>query len=636
MADQYETPETGTGDAAESVAEAGASAATGPYFTELFLTSASPPPDNTGTFVPRNTPGNVGVCLSGGGSRAFSAGIGQLQALQTLQANGSSLLSQTRALSTVSGGGWIGIPFVFLPSTVSDSAFLGTYVQPASLTYDGLGNLPAQGIANHITSGFSIADLAVQALFLYEEHDVPSSELWQVLMGKTFLHPYGLFAHGNDYLPTQFFSYDAASLDEIRSNNPGLADENADLVAQVAGQQRPYLISLSSLSVSVGAQQALLAPVHSTPFIAGVLSSPPGAVDANGRPVGGGAVSAFAFDSDPIPPTNSLARIIQSRQWSLTDALGTSSAAFAETLIDQLTAWHRSPTRFAAALRLHGPAAVQKIARGPEEAARLHAKVEAAIAASPAGPVAQSDLHQSLRELACLQSIVPKYQYWSPVNPPVADTVAESEFADGGSLENTGVASMLSYADIGNVIAFLNVQTALIRDDQGNVVVDDCLPPLFGYQPYVEGTGYVPYAGTANPGQPVFQYNQVFDSSSFNALLQGLWNASRNATAAAIYSQTLTTLKNSWFNVAGGATVTVVWVYLNYARNWHDAISEWEVRGVVDLEYSVYSFPNYHTLRTDLTATQINLLSNLSSWMVQDPANSAVFTALYTDGQEAG
>ena len=633
MVDRREPPQTDIGDAVQTDVRAEASAASGPYFTKLFLTSTNPSPDNTGTFVPRNTPGNVGVCLSGGGSRAFSSGIGQLQALEALQANGSSLLNQTRALSTVSGGGWIGIPFVFLPSTVSDSDFLGTYVEPANLTYDGLGNLPAEGIANYITSGFSIADLAVQALLLYDYYDVPSSELWQVLMGETFLQPYGLYVPGTDYLPTQFFSYNAGSLAEIQESNPGLA--KVDLVAQVTGQQRPYLISLSSLSVSVGSQQALLAPVHSTPFIAGVLSTPPGAIDTNNRPVGGGAVWSFAFDSDPIPSTNTLTKIIQSSQWSLTDALGTSSAAFAQTLIDQMTVWHKSPTRFAAALRRHGPKAVQKLARGPEEAARLHAKLETAIAASPAGPLAESDLHQSLRELAILQSIVPKYQYWSPVNPPTTDPVTASEFADGGSLENTGLASMLSYADIDNVIAFLNVETPLSQDDQGNIVVDDCLPPLFGYQPYVEGIGYVPYAGATNPGQPVFQYNQVFASADFNALLQGLWNASNNATAASIFSQTLTTLENSWFNVAGGATVTLVWVYLNYANNWYNAISDGYVQDAVDYEYEIYDFPNYNTLNTDLSATQINLLSNFSSWMVQDPDNSAVFTALYTGAQKA-
>ena len=632
MTDGQEPQTTGLSDAKKTVAEAGESAATGPYFTELFLTSASPSPDNTGTFVPRSTPGNVGVCLSGGGSRAFSAGIGQLQALETLQANGASLLSQTRALSTVSGGGWIGIPFVFLPASVSDSDFLGTYVAQADLTLDGLGDLPAQGIAQYITSGFTLADLSVQALLLYDAYDVPSSELWQVLMGETFLQPYGLYVPGTDCLPTQFFSYDAASLAPIQGSNPGLANETVDLVAQAAGQQRPYLISLSSLSVSVGSQQALLAHVHSTPFVTGVLSTPPGAVDVNGRAVGGGAVWAFAFDSDPIPPTNSLTRIIQSSQWSLTDALGTSSAAFAEFLIQHMTLWHKSPTRFAAALRLHGPKAVEKLARGPEDAARLHAKLEAAIAAAPAGPLAASDLHQSLRQLAVLESIVPKYQYWSPANPPITDKVAESEFADGGSLENSGVASMLSYADIDNVIEFLNTESALSQDDYGTIVVDDCLPPLFGYQPYVEGTGYVLYAGATNPSQPVYQYNQVFESADFAALLEGLWNASNNATTAAVFPQKLTTLKNKWFNVAGGTTVTVVWAYLNYASNWYNAISDRYVRYAVDYEYEVYDFPGYNTLNTGLSATQINLLSNFSAWMVQDPDNSAVFTALYSDG----
>ncbi|WP_420139840.1 hypothetical protein [Sphingomonas sp.] len=629
MAAVGENQQSGAGEIKGTDVVPGEYTATGPYFTELFLTGSSAAPDDTGSFVPRQTPGNVGICLSGGGSRAFSAGIGQLQALQALQANGSSLLNQTRALSTVSGGGWIGIPFIFLPDRFSDSDFLGAYVEPANLTVDGLGNLPPNGIAGQITSGFSLAALAVQALLLYDHYGVPSSELWQVLMGETFLQPYGLYVPGIDQLPTQFFSYDATSLARIRGDNPGLANENADLVASVSGQQRPYLISLCSLSVSVGSQQALLAPVHSTPFITGILASPPGAIDVNNRAVGGGAVSSFAFDSDPIPPTNSLTRIIQSSQWSLTDALGTSSAAFAETLIEHMKLWAGSPARFAAALRLHGPRAIEKVARGPEERAQLHAKVDAAIAASPAGPLAASDLHQSLRDLAILQSIVPKYQYWSPVNPPVAERVAESEFADGGSLENSGVASILSYADIDNVIAFLNVETLLRLDSAGTIVVDDCLPPLFGYQPYVEGQGYALYEGAIDPPQPVFQFNQVFSSSDFQPLLEGLWNASKNGTAAPIFAQTLTTVDNRWFNVAAGKTVTLVWTYLAYASSWFDSISDNWVRGLVDVEQDVYGFPNYDTFNTELSATQVNLLSNLTSWSVR--ANAPTFQALYGD-----
>src|ERR1700727_600233 len=76
--------------------------------------------------VPPPTPGNVGVCLSGGGSRALTAGMGQLRALNKITANGQSLLAQAKALSTVSGGSWLGVPFIYLPpGSSSDAAYLG-------------------------------------------------------------------------------------------------------------------------------------------------------------------------------------------------------------------------------------------------------------------------------------------------------------------------------------------------------------------------------------------------------------------------------------------------------------------------------------------------------------------------------
>src|SRR5580700_11294480 len=80
--------------------------------------------------TPPATPGNVGVCLSGGGSRALTAGMGQLRALTKLvAANGQSLLAQVKALSTVSGGSWIGVPFIYLPpGSPSDAAYLGPWI----------------------------------------------------------------------------------------------------------------------------------------------------------------------------------------------------------------------------------------------------------------------------------------------------------------------------------------------------------------------------------------------------------------------------------------------------------------------------------------------------------------------------
>src|SRR4051794_36274804 len=80
--------------------------------------------------------GNIGVSLSGGGSRALCAGMGQLRALRKLTVNGQPLLAQVTALSVVSGGAWLGVPYVYLPpGAPSDTAYLGPWIEnQAALT----------------------------------------------------------------------------------------------------------------------------------------------------------------------------------------------------------------------------------------------------------------------------------------------------------------------------------------------------------------------------------------------------------------------------------------------------------------------------------------------------------------------
>jgi hypothetical protein len=607
-------------------------------FTNVFPTNSNPSPLNTGTFTGRpatQTPGNVAVCISGGGSRSFAAGIGQLQALEAVQANGASLLSQVRAILTISGGGWIGIPFTFLPASVSDTAFLGAYTSPGNLSYATIGDLPPQGIAQQITQSFSIASLALQAVLLY--HDgVPTSILWQVLMGKTFLEPYGLYEYvEGSGEPATLFSDNSASLATyVTGPNPDLATETASLVAQVAGQQRPYLVSMSGMTVNVTGQSTkLLVPVQSTPFATGIFPTPPGASDANGWAVGGGAVSSFAFNSTPISTSGNLIEANQSRQWSLMDILGTSSAAFAQTLIEQIRDWAAHPAKFAAALAIHAPNAVKKLTHNPAQQALLLSTVDSTIKAlrSPVAVLgATPGLYATVTELGSLQSIVPSYDYWSPVKPPLGENVAPTYFADGGSLENSGVASALSYEDIDTMIAFLNTSTALSLSwlHPEDVVLDDSVPPLFGYQPYDTLEGYQTYAGNSGYKYPVFQYNQVFSSSDFAALQQGLWSASQSG-GPAVFAQTLTTVANPWFGVPSGKKVTVLWVYLNYSSAWFEALNK-DLHLTVDWEYSVNSFPNYSTFSTELTATQINLLSNLTAWVIQESSSASAFTSLFT------
>ena len=173
--------------------------------------------------TPPPTPGNVAVCLSGGGSRAMTAGMGQLRALKHLQLNGKSLLDQTRALSTVSGGSWIGQTFSYLDNATTDDALLNRYVEdpgrlvarstPGHTLSETLSELPEGNLGRCIgTRMFSPVGLAVSAYLLWRFFDVPKDMLWQTLVGSNLLKPYGLYTPSRDKAPDSLFSFDKPTL----------------------------------------------------------------------------------------------------------------------------------------------------------------------------------------------------------------------------------------------------------------------------------------------------------------------------------------------------------------------------------------------------------------------------------------
>ena len=185
--------------------------------------------------APPATPGNVGVSLSGGGSRALTAGMGQLRALNKLTVNGQSLLAQVKALSTVSGGSWLGVPFIYLPpGSPSDAAYLGPWIdQQSTLTLAMLAQLPAGNAGVPISSPlFAPELLAVQALLLHAVLRVPPDMLWQTIIGLNILADYGLYAPTIHLTPTDTFSFDEAAVATQVTNpnlNPTIAGEPIDL-----------------------------------------------------------------------------------------------------------------------------------------------------------------------------------------------------------------------------------------------------------------------------------------------------------------------------------------------------------------------------------------------------------------------
>ena len=252
--------------------------------------------------------------------------------------------------------------------------------------------------------------------------------------------------------------------------------------------------------------------------------------------------------------------------------------------------------------------------------------------------------------------LVPEYLYWPVKEAKPDSSIKTNRFADGGNLENTGVASLLSYQDIDNVIAFVNTSTPMtagdkgVLDENGNeipgtrIVVDSQVPPLFGYQPYDEDVGYQLYSASDNPKSPDFKFNQVFEASAFSEFLINMWQNSGNAEQSgsnqhpAICKQSLLVLENTWFGVKarGGpddakGKINIVWYYNNAARDWYEGLNEevQQLLGDFDNPSSFNSFPHYSTISSHLTKTEINLLANFTAWSVADPSNSEVFTGLF-------
>lgn len=623
--------------------------------------TTTPPLSVTQLYSPQPAPpGSVGVCLSGGGSRALTAGMGELQALSYLTVNGSSMLGQVKALSTVSGGSWLGVPFTFLPNNgPTDSSFLGAYnLNIGSATLADLGSLPAGNAATPITDTlipFLPVLWALEAYLLYAVLEVPEDMLWQTIIGLLILDPQNLYRPGADLLPTDLFSYDSQTLSaDVTGPNPPLANDPAFRVASAGTRTpRPFLVCNMSMFLNEpNTKVKSLAPVQATPFITGIMGSP-GGTDQNGLQPGGGGVTSFAFNSDLTAVSGTSVTVSQTRQWSLTDITGTSSAFFAEILQDQIAQWEQDPKEFFATLLDWSEEILAWIEKHlPSDKGELVKQFVIKNAALASVPLVSAESFSF--SFPDLQDIIPQYNYWPVANPTIVSNPQPTGFADGGSLENCGINALLAYSDISSLISFVNSEQPLAMGDYGVqdgtgfvpntcIIVDDAIPPLFGYQPYGYGTidecnkGYVLYAGAkcVDDDNAAYSVNQVFESSAFPTLLQGLWNAANNGgsnAAPAIWAQSLTVLANNWFGIKGGNQVTVVWCYLNYAQAWANQFTNTDVINFIATDKTQNSFPNYSTVfGTSLSPAQVNLMSNLAAWAVVTAENAShTFSNLFT------
>jgi hypothetical protein len=208
-------------------------------------------------------------------------------------------------------------------------------------------------------------------------------------------------------------------------------------------------------------------------------------------------------------------------------------------------------------------------------------------------------------EVDCL---VPRYPYW-----PVANPVQQEEllywFADGGSLENSGICSLLARR-VPRIISFINSQTPLQASPGAPITVDSTVQLLFGIEPDAPSVSltesYVASAPNATP-----DFVQVFESARYYDLVNGLTDANINNGGAAMFTQTLKVLTNANFDIPGGGEVTILWVYNTIAKNWMDLLTP-DVQSAVG---ALSHFPNYLTIeQLGLDPIEVNALAELSFW----------------------
>jgi len=498
---------------------------------------------------------SVGVCFSGGGSRSLSATMGQMRGLKYL-----GLLDHVSCISSVSGGTWASAIFTYLPKEYDDDDFLGLAVtNPHDLTLLNWNPKHPEYALDYLSPNnlgrvpptLGIFSDLAEILKLKNKYNYPNDYLWQGLVGNFILQPWKLWNPDQNGFPSQYYSYFSSYLGRKGS----ILDRNKQLSAKqffCVQRQRPFYIMNGSMISNPPTAGSQLLHFESTGVWLGVPPYFP-KMGPQGRDIGGGVLEPFAMGSQFIAdlPSSYASVSVPQRPFSLSDMVSISSAAPAQDIQ----------------------------ARFPE-----------------------------------LDSLIPKYDYW-PVKGRNSNRVYKYDFADAGSLEDTGITSLLNRG-VPNIIAFVNTMTPLTREDSGEIVIDSQIYLLFGKKPSAASLRHKELHRQDVPNNDV-GYTQVFANKYYDELAQGLWAAnSAPYYGPAMYMQTLPVLPNANFGIKGNYDVRVLWVSNTWVHAWYELLSL-EVGTFAGGEKELAGFPNYGTIsHLKLSPRQVNLLAQLSCWNV--------------------
>ena len=554
----------------------------------------------------------LGICLSGGGSRALTCALGQLSALSAMTLpTGQPILSPSQYLSVVSGGSWAGVLYTFLPQTingvnVSDADFLIQPVPPQSLTKGNSANNQPGNVSymgpycmGTTPQRFSLANIGVFLYMLwchsFFDYEVLWSWFWSAGTGEMVLKPFGLYSATYDssgpfVQPSLMFSL---STDEVLNNITKFNPQLHPAEFYLARDGRPSLIVNFNLLEDYHHPNPVQIPVQATPSSTSVWGHSP-----DGKVKGGGGVESFGFTSTlKGPGMNGTASTSTVRNYSLCDIAGCSSAFFAAFLLEYVRK------------------GIDHIVSDFEDYLVNDLGWDRGWA-DWAGGWIKTAVSGWADEAA--DKVIPIYNYW-----PAGDISTSSNnvlgFSDGGDFDNSGILGLLAQTNANKIIAFENTDIVL-GGTAKDPTLDYTLGWLFGYGG--NGPGDLTYVQVFNDSNP------LYPGGAYAALKTGLYEASCGGgstpgkSTAAYLQKGLVTIDNPVANISAGRVVDVLWVYNNPVSDWQNAITDPGIKAdlakATDPTSPLWNFPSYNTFEQFyLDAEAVNMLAQLSAWNVQ-------------------
>jgi Patatin-like phospholipase len=290
---------------------------------------------------------DVGVALSGGGTRSASASIGQLRAL-----NRNGWLSHVRYVTAVSGGSWAAVPFTFYPGSLDDLLGAGGALDPKTVqtvpagllaervVNSKLGHVGLHEVPSFLSDSIGGVDIgqyrrillmARSAIRRIRKREVSEpdrqNKTYAHLLGQLFLDR--LVPDGNRRL----YAWDRETAIEMSQASGRPAGEFI-----VPPADRPFLIVGGTLVKQNGADYPRLIPVEYTPLYTGVRQ--------RFGLIGGTYFWPWAYDRLFIAPRSETHALVgpgpEERPFTLADVIASSGAAPQLTLL----LGDRVPVRF--------------------------------------------------------------------------------------------------------------------------------------------------------------------------------------------------------------------------------------------------------------------------------------------------